>query len=65
MHLVIRRLSQEVRTMDKTKKVKELIVRMEICLEGEFITFSDSDINTWIKDLEEIRNDSRSVVWYI
>ena len=62
MHLVIRRLSQEVRTMDKTKKVKELIVRMEICLEDEFITFSDSDINTWIKDLEEIRNDSRSVV---
>ncbi len=46
--------------MDKTKKVKELIVRMEICLEDEFITFSDSDINTWIKDLEEIRNDSRS-----
>ena len=40
----------------RTKEIKELIVRMEICLDDEFEKYYYSDMNTWIKELQEIRD---------
>ncbi len=36
-------------------EVKEVISRMETCLDDEFEVFFESDIRIWIHDLEEIK----------